>query len=80
MGRLGKEMRRQITNRRGGGGVSQKKGGGKPSSEHISGKRKVWLSLRETTDGRGNDTGARSGNPWYRCPYMQEAKAVRQGV
>lgn len=50
------------------------KGSGKPSREHIHGRRKSWLSLRETVDGRGNDTGARSGQPWWRSPLMLSAR------
>lgn len=56
------------------------KGNGKPSSQHIHGRRKSWLSLRETYDSRGNDSGKRSGQPWFRSPYMQEQKRIRQGA
>jgi hypothetical protein len=78
MGRLGPAMRAQIVDPRGGNAAkSGVKGGGKPSSEHISGRRKSWLSLREAVDGRGNDAGGRSGQPWWRSPLMKAERLAR---
>jgi hypothetical protein len=70
-GRRGSQMRQQIDERRGGPGQPGGKTGGRPSSEHISGRRKAWLSQRETVDSRGNDTGKRSGQPWWKSPLMK---------
>ena len=56
------------------------KGNGKPSSEHIHGRRKAWLSERETVDGRGNDTGARSGLPWWKSPMMKAERLRRAAL
>jgi hypothetical protein len=79
-GRRGPEMRQQIDNRRGGSiRTNVIKSKGKPASEHISGRRKSWLSLRETVDGRGNDTGKRSGQPWWRSPLMK-AERLRKAT
>jgi hypothetical protein len=76
-GRVPNSMRFMIDNRRGGSKSGGTKTQGKPSSEHISGRRKAWLSLRETTDGRGNDTGKRSGQPWWRSPSMKAERLAR---
>jgi hypothetical protein len=78
-GRRGPAMRQQIVDPRGGSAVANKgaKSKGKPSSEHISGRRKSWLSLRETTDGRGNDSGQRSGQPWWKSPAMKAERLRR---
>jgi hypothetical protein len=67
-------MRKQIVERRGGDGPSSGKSRGKPSSEHISGRRKAWLSERESVDSRGNDTGKRSGQPWWKSPAAKEER------
>jgi hypothetical protein len=56
------------------------KGRGKGHSEHIHGKRKNWLSERETVDGRGNDTGARSGHPWWKSPLMKMERLRRAAL
>lgn len=48
----------------------------KPSSQHGGGKRKAWVSLRETNDGR-MDTGRRRQDAWWRCPMMKEARAAK---
>lgn len=77
--RVPKSMRSQIVERRGGAGLPGSKSGGKGASEHISGRRKSWLSLRETTDGRGNDTGQRSGQPWWKSPAMK-AERLRKAA
>lgn len=78
-GRLGPVMRKQIVNPRGGAAVNKViKSKGRPSSEHISGRRKSWLSLRESTDSRGNDTGKRSGQPWWRAPMYKEARLKKR--
>lgn len=53
------------------------KGKGRPSSEHIPGRRKSWLSCKETFDTRGNDTGARSGQPWWKSPMMKAERLRR---
>lgn len=70
-GRRGPEMRQQIALRPQEIGVKVVKSKKAPSSEHISGRRKKWLSLRETVDNRGNDTGKRSGQPWWKSPLMK---------
>lgn len=51
------------------------KGQGRPSSEHIHGKRKTWLSARLTVDNRGNDTDTKKGNTWFRSPLMKAERA-----
>jgi hypothetical protein len=76
-GRRGREMRAMIVDRKPSDRPAGNKGGGKPSSEHISGRRKSWLSEREAVDGRGNDAGARSGQPWFRSPLMKTERARR---
>jgi hypothetical protein len=73
-GRRGSQMRKQIDARRGGPGQPSGKSSGKPSSEHISGRRKTWLSARETVDSRGNDTGKRSGLPWWKSPAVKQER------
>lgn len=51
------------------------KGKGRPSSEHIHGKRKTWLSARRTVDNRGNDTDTQKGNTWFKSPLMKAERA-----
>lgn len=45
----------------------------RPSSEHISGRRKTWLSLGDKTDGR-MDTSPRLGFAWWKSPMFKEAR------
>jgi hypothetical protein len=52
-----------------------RKGQGRPSSEHIHGRRKTWLSARNKVDNRGNDVDPQKGNTWYRSPLMKEERA-----
>lgn len=53
--------------------AGRKGGNKKPSSEHIHGRRKTWLSLVEKTDGQ-RDLGSRLSFPWWKAPIMREAR------
>lgn len=48
----------------------------KPSSEHISGRRKTWSSDGSVTDGRV-DLSPRSGQPWWKSPMMKAARLAK---
>lgn len=46
------------------------------SSEHISGRRKCWLSDGSVTNGR-EDLSPRSGQPWWKSPMMKAERLRR---
>ena len=73
-----RKMRAQIVNRRGGSNPGTRiKTGKEPKSEQIRGRRKVWFSVRETVDNRGNDTGVHVNQPWYKSPLMKAERLQR---
>jgi len=55
------------------------KGMNKPSRTHGGGKRKTWVS--DGTNITNNmDNSRRRQDSWYQSPYMQQQKAIRQGL
>jgi len=48
-------------------------------SQSGGGRRKTWMSLRETDDGR-MDTGARLNFPWWKAPMYLEARLKKWGA
>lgn len=53
---------------------------GRPKSSHSGGRKsKTWVSLGNIVKG-GMDMSPRLQESWFRSPYMQAAKRIRQGL
>ena len=52
----------------------------RPKSTHSGGRKsKTWVSLGDVIKGN-MDMSPRLQESWYRSPYMQNAKRIRQGL